>query len=90
MAQVIWAFQALLDLEDIRAYVARDRPVAAERLAERLRAAAAALDRHPARGRLIGQGRRELTHVRPYLMRYRVEDDRVTILEVRHSARSPD
>lgn len=90
MAQVIWTFQALLDLEDIRTFVARDRPLAAERLANRLRTAAAALDRFPARGRPISQGRRELTHVPPYLIRYRVTANGVRILEVRHGAREPD
>jgi len=90
VAEVTWAFQALLDLEDIRAYVARDRPVAAERLAERIRAAAAALDRYPARGRPISQGRYELTRIRPYLIRYRVTADGVRILEVRHGARKPE
>ncbi|MDO8297085.1 MAG: type II toxin-antitoxin system RelE/ParE family toxin [Caulobacter sp.] len=74
----------------MRAYVAHDRPVAAERLAERLRAAAAALDTYPARGRSISEGRRELTHVWPYLIRYRVMADSVRILEVRHGARGPE
>jgi len=89
-AQVTWAFPALLDLEDIRTYVARDRPVAAERLAERIRAAAAALDTYPARGRPISHGRRELTHIWPYLIRYRVKADGVIILEIRHAARAPE
>jgi len=90
VAQVVWSFQALLDLEDIRTYVARDRPLAAERLAIRLRTAAAALDRYPARGRPISRGRRELTRVWPYLIRYRVTADGVRILEIRHGARSPE
>ncbi|MDP1631166.1 MAG: type II toxin-antitoxin system RelE/ParE family toxin [Caulobacter sp.] len=89
MAQVTWSFQALHDLEDIRIHVAFDRPLAAERLAERLRAAAAALDTYPEGGRPISQGRRELAHVWPYLIRYRVTADSVRILEVRHAARRP-
>lgn len=89
MAQVVWTFQALSDLEDIRVWVARDKPLAALRLKEKLRAAAASLDSRPNRGRPIPGGRRELTHVRPYLIRYQVEGLQVFILEVRHSARSP-
>lgn len=90
MASVTWTFQALSDLDDIRAWIAPDRPRAAQRMETRLRAAAASLDRRPNRGRPISDGRRELVHVRPYLIRYRVEGARVIILEVRHAARKPD
>lgn len=40
------------------------------------------------RGRDAGNGRREMTIVRPYILRYRVTADRVYILRIRHSARS--
>jgi len=89
VAQVVWTFQALCDLEDIRTWVAQDRPRAAMRLNDRLRSAAKSLDRQPDRGRPISGGRRELSHVRPYLIRYQAESDRVLILEVRHNARWP-
>jgi len=39
---------------------------------------------------MISHGRRELTIVWPYLLRYRVDGDRVIVLEVRHGAREPD
>lgn len=48
------------------------------------------LDQFPGRGRLVPHDRRELVALPNYLIRYRVEDDRVTILEVRHSAREPE
>lgn len=79
-----------MDLEDIRAWIAAERPMAATRIRDRLWAAAEKLDLHPERGRPISMGRRELVHVAPYLIRYRVEDDRVFILEVRQGARKPD
>jgi toxin ParE1/3/4 len=56
----------------------------------RLLSAASALDAQPQRGRPIGKGRRELTTIPPYLIRYRVDDQIVSILEVRHGARQPD
>lgn len=90
MATVGWAFQALSDLEDIRTWIARDKPSAARRLEARLRAAAGSLDSQPDRGRALDDGRRELASVRPYLIRYRVEGDRVIILEVRHGAREAE
>ena len=41
----------------------------------------------PDRGRPVGNGRRELTIVRPYLIRYVVVGGAVRILSVRHAAR---
>lgn len=90
MVQVVWTEVAVGDLEAIRNYVAQDRPKAADTLAEKLFRAGNALDLNPDRGRPIPGGRRELTHVNPYLIRYRVRGDLVEILEVRHGARKPD
>ena len=42
------------------------------------------------RGREAGDGRREMTIVPPYILRYRVEKDRVVILRIRHGAREED
>jgi plasmid stabilization system protein ParE len=42
------------------------------------------------RGRDAGEGRREMTIVWPYVLRYRVERDTVFILRVRHGAQEPD
>jgi plasmid stabilization system protein ParE len=58
-------------------------------MALRLIAAGDALANHPQRGRSVGGGRRELVTVPPYLICYRVTDDRVEILTVRHGARRP-
>ena len=41
----------------------------------------------PERGRDAGEGRREMTIVWPYVLRYRVEGSIVYILRVRHGAR---
>jgi plasmid stabilization system protein ParE len=58
-------------------------------MAERLMDAAGRLDLYPQRGRPISAERREIVVVTPYLIRYRIDRDEVTVLEVRHSARSP-
>lgn len=44
----------------------------------------------PHRGRPIGQGRRELVVLGPYLLKYTVVGDEVRILTVRHSAQKLD
>lgn len=90
VVQVVWTRRAIDNLEDIRNYIAKDRPIAADKLAEKLFHAGNALDQKPDRGRRIPGGRRELVHVRPYLIRYRVRGLLVEILEVRHAARKPD
>jgi plasmid stabilization system protein ParE len=90
VAEVIWSRKALQQLQAIRAYIATDNPHAARRVFLKLIAASDALVLLPDRGRPIGSGRRELTHVRPYLIRYRVRANAVKILEVQHRARQPE
>ena len=90
MVQVVWTKRAISDLEGIRNYVAQDRPMAADRLADKLFRAGNALDEKPDRGRRISGNRRELTHIRPFLIRYRVKAGAVEILAVQHQARKPD
>lgn len=90
VAEVIWTDRALADIEDLVGWISNDKPMAAVRMAERLQTSGDSLAHFPSRGRPISAGRRELTHVRPYLIRYRVEGDVVTILEVRHGAREPE
>ena len=90
MVQVIWLPEALADLDLIRAYVRQFDFAAAQRLVDRLADAGGSLADFPDRGRLAGNGRRELVTVPPYLLRYAVTSDAVYILGVRHSARRPD
>lgn len=90
MAKVIWTDQAIADVVEIVAWISTDKPNAAARVAETLMLAGDSLDQFPGRGRLIPHGRRELIALPSYLIRYRVENDRVTILEVRHAAREPE
>lgn len=90
MAQVVWTDRALADVEAIYQWIAHDRPLAAQRMAQRFLEAGDRLETNPLRGRAIARGRRELVFVRPYLIRYRIETERVLILEVRHGARRSD
>ena len=85
---VILSPEAVADLRDIRAYIARDNPKAASRVAVRLVAACDRLDFLPLRGR-PGQvpGTRELP-VRPYVIVYRVTPAAVEIVRIWHMAQS--
>ena len=87
MRRLIWSPGALDDLIGIQTYIAGFNPAAARRFFVRLRAAGMSLIDFPDRGRPVGNGRRELTIVRPYLIRYVVVGGAVRILSVRHAAR---
>jgi len=75
-------------LQEIKAYVALDKPAAAERLAARIVALVEALRSHPRLGRAgVEPGTRELIiGGTPYLVIYRVHRERVRILDVWHTA----
>ena len=88
--RVVWADEALTNIYEIFEFVAAFNPSAAQRLADRLVAAATSLCEFPDRGREAGPGVRELTIVWPYVLRYSVSADEVRIIRIRHGARQPD
>lgn len=90
MGRVIWSSVALDQLEEIRAYIAQFDPVAAERFRLRLLAAGESLAIFPERGRLLPNGDRRLSTVRPYILRYRVIGEVALVRAIRHGARRPE
>ena len=85
--QVIWSPAALREIAGIYRYIAQFNPSAAAGLADELLSAGDSLETFPNRGRPVpGTALRELTVVYPYIIRYRVADDHVRILRVRHGA----
>jgi addiction module RelE/StbE family toxin len=88
LIEIIWSQVALTRLQQIRAFVAQDKPVAAERLAMRIAAAVEALRVFPHVGRAgMVPGTRELVIGRtPYVVVYRVQEKIVTILTIWHGA----
>jgi toxin ParE1/3/4 len=86
--EIVWSPLARTRLREIRAYVARDKPQAAERLATRIVALVEALRNHPQLGRVGAEpGIRELViGSTPYIVLYRVQGQRVTIGTIWHAA----
>ena len=86
--EIVWSPLVRSRLRQIRAYVARDKPDAAERLATRIVAVVEALRNHPRLGRAGAEpGIRELVIGNtPYVVLYRVQDQRVTISTIWHAA----
>lgn len=87
MPKIVWTEEAVEHLEAIVTYVSVYDPAAAGRLAGRLIEVADSLSEFPHRGRDAGDGKREMTSVWPYILRYRVEGETVFILRIRHGAR---
>jgi toxin ParE1/3/4 len=84
----VWSPLARARLREIREYVARDKPEAAERLAIRIVALVEALRTHPHLGRIGAEpGTRELVIGRtPYIVMYRVETNHVLFSTIWHGA----
>ena len=78
---------ARADLDDIFLQVAVERPIAAERLVNRLLDAMNGLLDFPMTGRPTSDGQRELVTVKPYVILYHVNDGRIAVLRVLHAAR---
>ncbi|PWR21782.1 type II toxin-antitoxin system RelE/ParE family toxin [Zavarzinia compransoris] len=83
-----WSRQARTDRQDIRAFIARDNPMAALALDRQLADRASQLVFNPHQGRK-GRlpGTRELVAHHNYVLVYAVTDDAVQILRVLHVAR---
>jgi toxin ParE1/3/4 len=86
--EIVWSPLAISRLQQIRSYVAEDKPEAAERLALRIVAIVETLRNHPHLGRAGAEsGLRELVvGGTPYIVGYKPHRDRVTIATIWHGA----
>jgi toxin ParE1/3/4 len=91
--KVVWLPRAVADLQHARAHIAKHNPHAAHAVAQRIRKTVAHLTAHPQLGRLVdvGEIRQMSVPGLPYLIPYRVKDNRIEILRVFHTAQEqPD
>jgi toxin ParE1/3/4 len=90
VTKVVWAPQAIDDVEAIRAHVARDSTHYADLVVERIVAAVSRLEHHPRSGRVVpevgDQNLREIIQGH-YRIVYRLDPDVVEIATVFHGAR---
>ena len=82
--RIVWTALAVDDLISIRTYIDQFNPSAAAHIAERLVTAADSLEEFADRGRATTERHRELLAIWPYIIRYRIEPERVVILRIRH------
>jgi len=90
--EIVWSRRAQKRLTEIRAYVERDKPEAAEKLAIRIVALAETLKNHPYLGRAGTEpGIRELVvGGTPYIIFYRVQRKKIIISTIWHASQSRD
>jgi len=90
VTRIVWAPQAIEDVEAIRTYVARDSPHYADLVVERIVAAVALLESSPRSGRVVpevgDESLREVIHGN-YRIVYRLRHDIIEIATVFHGAR---
>lgn len=90
MHKVTWTDTALVEAQAIVDYVLLFDELAGRKLAERLRTAAESLSEFPRRNREVKTGLYKSSFVFPYLIKYRIEDDEVVVISVRHGARDEE
>ncbi len=90
--EIVWSRLARARLREIRAYVALDKPDAAERLVTRIVAMVEVLRHHPHAGRVgVEPDVRELVvGGTPYIILYRVQAKRIIISTIWHGAQRQD
>jgi toxin ParE1/3/4 len=84
--RVVWSRRAVQHLAEIRSYIARDHPQAAQRVAARILESVDLLAGHPhigRSGRVIGT-RELVVSGTPYVIPYRVKEDRLELIAVFH------
>lgn len=90
MTKIVWAPQAIQDVEAIRAHIARDSNLYADLVVERVVAAVERLADHPRSGRVVpelgDESIREVIHGN-YRIVYRLRDEVVEVATVFHGAR---
>ena len=77
---------ALIDIAEIEAWIAQDKPEAARRMADRLLAAGFDLNQSHRRYRRLWPGKIRIRVVEGYVLLYRVLDE-VQVLRVMHGSR---
>jgi len=90
VTRLTWSPRSIRDLESIREYIARDSPLYADLVVQRLVHAPERLQQFPESGRIVPE--RDEPHlreliVRPFRLVYRVRDDSIEIVTVFRASR---
>ncbi len=89
MMKVVWFNMAVRDLESLKDYITQDNPRAAQKIVLSIKAKVLLLSEQPGIGRpgRISNTKELVIDHTPYILPYRVRDNRVEILRVLHASR---
>jgi toxin ParE1/3/4 len=83
-----WTKRAVANLESVIDYIARDNEIAAGKFRDVIVDKVAVLEQHPHMGRTCDvQGARELVIHENYIVVYRVRNEALEVLRIRHARR---
>lgn len=87
--KVIWFKSAVLDLKSVRDYITQDNPQAAQQVVQRIKDKVSLLREKPGMGRpgRVPNTKELLVDRTPFILPYRVRDNKVEILRVLHTSR---
>ncbi len=87
--RTLWLPRAVDDLKELRAFIAQEKPIAAQEVAARVLEAVDQLATLPNIGRpgRVAGTRELVVRNTPYVIPYRIRDEAIEILRVYHSAR---
>jgi len=86
--KIIWSLRAISRLEEIRAYIANQAPITADRVIRRIILSTERLKSFPNSGRVVPEyNMKEIREIieAPYRILYHVGDERIEIINVLHS-----
>ena len=89
--QIVWLPRAVENLEEIRSYIAEERPASAEKVAQQIKQTVSLLEDHPQLGKpSLPDGFRELQVAGlPFVIPYKVIGDKLVIVRVFHNKQKP-
>ena len=87
--EVIWFKSAVLDLKSVRDYITQDNPRAAQQVVQRIKDKVSLLSEQPGIGRpgRVSNTKELLVDRTPFILPYRVRDNKIEILRVLHTSR---
>lgn len=87
--QVIWFKHAVLDLKSVRDYITQDNPQTAQQVVQRIKDKVSLLSEQPGIGRpgRAPNTKELLVDRTPFILPYRVRNNKIEILRVLHTSR---
>ncbi len=89
MMEVVWFKKAIWDLKSVRDYISQDNPKAAQKVVQSIKDKVSVLSEQPSIGRpgRVPNTKELIVGQAPFILPYRVRDNKIEILRVLHTSR---